>query len=900
MDTQRSLIGRDAERQVLADLLAGAPRVVTVVGTGGVGKTRLAREASGALFCDVTTAVDEAGLLDHIGRACGVTFRGAAGPRANVDVVSRALRGLGDARVILDNFEQVVGPGASLLAELARRAPSIRWIVTSREPLRIPEETLLRLEPLSTLSEDGEPSLAARLFVRVLGREVTAEELALVDAIVARLDGIPLAIELAAARGAVLSLADLRERIERSIDVVSLSRRAGGDRHQRLTDTIRWSWDLLAEDERDALLALSVFSGSFGLEAAERVLAVPDALTLLLELVTKSLVVARPSGASTRFSLLETIRAFARDEARAVSAAHEAALARHAAYYIELAEGLARAEARAALQAEEENLDELARRLLAAPEDDVASAALALRLLVALGLVRRARYSVTRYAGELATAFARLGERGGDARALPVAVVGVGMELRAYCLLEAGVVEESRARYEDVQSFATEHGLSAVLGRSIMGLARIDANQGKWEEALIGFERAKELGQGVGDDELAVVAAALSDLHGSELRQTTLLAERAARDFFLEKGDLVQASFWECHYARGLVDYGRRDEAIPVFERVIGRASTSGDLRGEAMGRFGLGTALLALDRHEEALASLDGAVELFELVGARRYESYALGYAGVALHALGRLDAAEQVLGQAVVRLEGVGDAPNAALFLGFRAALLASSDRLFDAQIDLDRAEGSIRADRDVTRARTFYVQRGELELASARRERGAGNVAVAERAQASATGRLARATERSERSIAGESVAWTDQSLEPQLAARSLARSLHRASASDEGWLFEPSARSFRRPPAPPISVEKRKPVRRLLQALLEARLARAGVFVDADALVRAAWPDERLAQRVAKNRLYVAIDTLKKLGLEGILDRDAMGWRLSPDAKISLELDAPAPDSEAGGN
>jgi len=887
-----SMIGRELERETLATLLAGPARIVTVVGAGGVGKTRLAREAAAAaVFCDVTAATDEGGLVDLLGRACGVTFGGIQGARATVDAIAHALARLGKACVVLDNFEQVVAAGAPLLVELARQAPAITWVVTSREPLRVPEETLLRLEPLSTTGADaGGPSLAARLFLRALGREVGEGELAIVDAIVRRLDGIPLAIELAAARGAVLALADLHDRITRSIDVVARSPHATADRHLRLTDTIRWSWNLLTGQEQRALLALSTFTGSFGLEAAEAVLGLPDAMEVVLELVDKSLVVARPTGPTTRFALLETIRAFARAEASAAPAEQALALARHTSYFLALAEARAKDDARAAVEAlrpDEENLDEVVQRLLLESTNEPRASRLAVRLLVALGNVRRVRYPVARYAAELSHAIAHLerGERGAPDELSPD-VLGSAMELRAFCLLELGEMEESRAHYDAALAFATQHALSRVRGRALMGLARIDANQGRWERAVEGFARARDLGKKVSDHEVTVVATAFHDLHVSELRQTTLLAERAARDFFVERGDLVQASFWECQYARGLVDYGRHEESLPVFARIIERTGTSGDLRGEALARFGLGTALLALDRDEEALASLEAAVALFELVGAKRYESYAIGFSGVAYHALGHLGAAERELGQAIARLERLGDVPNAALFRGFRAVVLAASERLFDAEADLRHAETSIHPERDVSRARAFHVQRGVLELATARRARADGDLVAAERAVASATARLAEATARRERSVGGEPAAWVDQALEPLLSARLLRRSLEAASDADEGWVFAEDARAFRRPPSPWISVERRKAVRRVLSALLEARLASAGEYLSAEVLVRAGWPDERLGNQAGRNRLYVALDALKKLGLEEVLERDPRGWRLSPISKIAL--------------
>jgi predicted ATPase/DNA-binding SARP family transcriptional activator len=352
-----SFVGREAD---LADVgrLVDAGHLVTLVGSAGCGKTRLAIEVARRRLeasPDRVGLVELAGLTDPrlVPRAVASTLGLHVGPGiAPVDAVAATLcrRRL---LLILDNCEHVLDAAASLVARLLESCPDVRVLATSQEPLGIAGEQVYPIAPLSTpVGEVSVESLleapATRLFVdrasaAMPGFDVGPSDAATIARICARLDGIPLAIELAATRVRLLDLAELERRLDDRFSLLTNGDRAGPARHRTLEATIDWSHGLLSGPEQALFARLAVFAGGFTLEAAEAVCPSDDAeratvLGTLGRLVDRSLVNRSdgPSGA-VRFGLLETIRAYASD--RLVGAPGAAALrARHAECFTELAE----------------------------------------------------------------------------------------------------------------------------------------------------------------------------------------------------------------------------------------------------------------------------------------------------------------------------------------------------------------------------------------------------------------------------------------------------------------------------------------------------------------------------------------------------------------------------------
>ena len=341
-------VGRDAELAQLREAVRSS-RLVTLTGPGGAGKTRLAVEAAAALrpeHPDGAWLVELAGVTgpDGVVPAAAAALGAAAAALANpqpagstTELIVRHLAGR-SLVLVLDNCEHVIGEAATLTDTLVGAVPGLRLIATSREPLGIPGEVLV---PVGGLA----PAAAAELFVdraRAVRPGFTADGPAagVIEDICRRLDGLPLAVELAAARLRALPLATLAERLDDRFRLLSRGARTALPRQQTLRAVVDWSYDLLFSDERRLFARLAAFTGGCELAAAEAVCAddqVPagEILDVLSRLVDKSLVTASGDG-EARFGQLQTLWQYGR-ERLGESGEAGAIRARHGAYYRQLA-----------------------------------------------------------------------------------------------------------------------------------------------------------------------------------------------------------------------------------------------------------------------------------------------------------------------------------------------------------------------------------------------------------------------------------------------------------------------------------------------------------------------------------------------------------------------------------
>ncbi len=315
-----SFIGRDGPVREIVGLV-GQYRLVTVTGPGGSGKTRLAGEvarrvADGVWLAELASVTDPVQVPAVVAAALGV--RELPGVRV-VDALVRVLARQ-QLLLVLDNCEHVIGAAAALCAGLLSACDDMRVLATSREPLRVAGETRYRLGPLSLPgSDDAADAVGYEAVVLFADRArradphfaLTGENGSAVARLTTRLDGMPLAIELAAAQVETLGVSQLLDRIDDRFALLADGDRLAPSRQRSLTATVQWSYQLLSERERRVFRAVSVFPGPFTLEAAEAV-AGQDASPAVLRLVDCSLLVpphAGPDGRS-RYGMLETLRAY--------------------------------------------------------------------------------------------------------------------------------------------------------------------------------------------------------------------------------------------------------------------------------------------------------------------------------------------------------------------------------------------------------------------------------------------------------------------------------------------------------------------------------------------------------------------------------------------------------------
>jgi predicted ATPase len=353
-----SFIGRGHELRELLSL-SSRTRLVTLAGAGGSGKTRLALElareaepsfSQGAALVELANVSEARLLAPAVADALDV---GALPGRSIEDAVLDFLEPR-NVLIVLDNCEHLLDAAARLTDSLLRAAPGVSVIATSREPLRVAGEVVFRVPSLAI--PDPDQPLDAEQLLRYESVQLLAERAAAaspgfaiddrnaadVARICFRLDGLPLALELAAARIGALGTAALAARLDDSFQVLRAGNRAGPTRQQTLAAMLEWSHDLLGDDEKRLLRRLAVFAGGFELSAVEQVCAEPapvggEVADVLARLVEKSLITAEPAGGALRYHPLETVRLYA-DERLDEAGEREAFEARHAAWAMAEAE----------------------------------------------------------------------------------------------------------------------------------------------------------------------------------------------------------------------------------------------------------------------------------------------------------------------------------------------------------------------------------------------------------------------------------------------------------------------------------------------------------------------------------------------------------------------------------
>lgn len=859
-------VGRKAALLSLRKLLAEGARVVTVLGPAGIGKTRLARRYAdlhasaypgGVFFCDVSAATTAESVCAALAQVLSVTLPSRATDAERAEQLGHALEGRGEGAVllVLDNFEQAIAAAPATIGAWTSITRRAHVLVTSRVQLRVLGEACFWLEALET--DDAIALFVDRARLARPGFEPGAEA-DVVRELVTKLDGNALAIELAAARTGMLSPAQLLSRLSRRFEVLAGGARDATERQASMRAALDQSWELLDDASRRVLAQASLFRGGFTIDAAEAVIrgkngeSVLDALEMLRQ---SSLVYVTSAAGAMRFGTYETIREYAGERLADMDHREEAAR-RFAEHFV------ARADA--------SEIDNLVQAQTIAI-DSLGDATLALRAALASGplLAGRAR-------AEAELLERALTQKGGEANVRLAARVALGVAHR-----KRGEFAVAQAELESALADVVRAGDAALEGRARLALAAVHRMSGSMERALAELESALAIARRIDDAELE--ARVLGDLaHARHMRReldasTMALAERA-RELHRKRGDRRDEAdmcglLAALHQARGEAHQARSryEEALDLLEK-------GGDLGVLAVVHTNLGTLLQELESLDEALGHHERALELCVAAGGRRLEGGVLGNRASVLFEMGRLDEAREGFDRAVRVLHDVGDALHEAFFSAQLAAVIATQGAAAEASTLLARAEkrfeGSGRAG-DMWKL-SFRLQRCFVDLARARQAESEGVIELASKLRDDVREQI------------GALPAETTDDV--RIAARMLARALaappkHPDPKPTVGALtVSVDATNVWLPTTARVSLEKRKPVRLLLLRLIDEHAKAPGHPLTVDDLLAAGWPGERVLRDAGASRVYVALGTLRKLGLRDVIISRDGGYLLDPQVKI----------------
>jgi predicted ATPase len=825
------LFGHTTALAAYAAALAAGARVVTLTGPLGVGKSRVALEIG----------------RQHDGPVC-FAFASGAGSRAELvlrvagalrlaasdDVdgaVSLALDERGVSLLVLDGVDRALGAARELAAAWLSTDEDRVVLITSRERLGLPSEHVVEIAPLGVPVGDALEGDAAAYFLRCARRVRTGfapspAETPFLAALVRELDGLPLALELAAPRLAVLAPAALLHRVRASRSLLSTRAAKADDAHRSFDAAMESSWQALRDHERTALAELSPFADDLAFDAAEAVISVvpgaPKTLETVQGLVDKSLLAAREG----RLSLLRGIADFARRHVapEVVTAAHD----RHARLFGERA----RAACLSGLDVSADTAELLAviERALGTVDLGARTATPALWATIALARARDGS----------GPAHSALLERVLEA----TQGSGVDPDLLARAL---GLRAASRRRRGDLAGATRDLGRAVPLARA-RGAALLEAD-------------------------LALETAALLADTG-DLDAACAEAERAIALFQLH-GGIHEAPAW---LVLAELERARRGAAVarPFAERAVALAVAAGDHAQAARARVELGRVWLDLGDHE-AFRALHATLRASSVPPRERARASALE--ALAAHDEGELRRAAAGYSEAaaLARALGLADVEAAILELSALAHVAQGAHGEAHAELRLARAG----AGRGVARIDALLDALAAIDGAPRSPPRADSLPRTPLLDLVSAV--VARDVPRFERLSASLAA-----DVHARVIARTFASALRAPSAAPpppvEALSIGPEGRYFAVPGEEPVSLARRRPLAKILDVLADARRDRPGAPVSWTALLAAAWPGERVLESAGAHRVRVALSTLRKMGLRDHLMSSADGYWLDPARKV----------------
>jgi predicted ATPase/class 3 adenylate cyclase/Tfp pilus assembly protein PilF len=680
-----AFVGRGDVLQQLAQRFDDGARLVTLLGTGGAGKTRTALRfgrtwlgdfPGGVSFCDLS----QARSLDDVVRAVAQGMDVPLGAQDAVQQLARALAGRSEALVILDNLEQVTALMPQTLGIWLDRTTQVRFLATTRAVLGLAGEQVLNLAPLP--APDGTALFVLRAEAAASNFSAGAAEEVAINALVRLLDGLPLAIELAAARARLLSPQALLQRMGDRFRLLAVG---GGrsDRQATLRGALDWSWDLLTPAEKSALAQLSVFEGGFTLAAAEAVLVLPPgddswSVDVVQSLVDKSLV---RSGQAGRLDLLQSVQVYAAENLATVgrfegSGAEftTAAQTRHAVYFARLGE--ATPVMRGGIELA--NFVAACRRSVDRREAAAAAGAL------------HAAWAILALSGPF-TAAAALASEVASIPGLQPAELAIADGVLGSALCQLGRVQEAEPRLLSALNSALKAGLPQLEIHWLCAAAEMYISTGRLDDATAALERARRLAL---DDPGAKAMHVILNGCGSVAIARGALGE--ARTHFELAVTLARTNGDERWIGGllsnlGVIAYGegRLDDSRELLTQALTLASSVGDRRWQGSARCNLALLLHEQGHHVQAREQFEATLVLARSVGHARLEATVLCNLGLVLEALDELDTARQRLQAAVAVAHELRDGRSEGSFLGYLGRICARIGHREEALAALDAGE-------------------------------------------------------------------------------------------------------------------------------------------------------------------------------------------------------------------
>gem|GEM_PF-6166958 len=739
------IIGRADALDRIRDHFRDGGRILTVVGSGGAGKTRLVRAAGriashasnappgGIWFVDLSEKTTPEGVVEAIAEVIDVSLKSCATAEAALKQLCRGINDHADAWIILDNFEQLVDSSSRVVAELVSHAPLARFLITSREHLSLTEESILKLDPLS--EEEG-----AELFIRrarairpSLEQDDTLTQSA--RAIGLAVDGIPLAIELAAARSRVLSPNQILERLSEALALLAAPNRAGPSRHSTLRATLNWSWDLLKPWEQSTLAQLSIFQGGFTVDAAEKVVRnhedpdTPWMVDILESLIDQSLLHMMEGPGEARLTMYRSVQEFGKEKLGEQTSVPDLTQ-RHIGWIVEEGEHIgtqlftaAGSRARQALRKERDNLF-AAHQAATRPKDIIRCTLVLAHLLrftgppsTLLRVVKKAEGVATDLpldAAELAVHRGWVLHHSGDtaaAEALMIATItdlettqDVRILSKAYRVIgdinyDQGDFPDAESQLKRAADLAGMAGLRAEEGRHRTTLGSMFRLINRKDEARESLEAGLHIHREVGDARYEAIAlaglASLAHLLGSF--EEALERNGEALKIFQESGDKTGESHLLENIGNLHMSMGHIDEAMDCYERSMETARARGMILHQASIATNLAMAHLDVGELVAAEDLLRAALKAHRRHGRRLYEGAALIRLSMVLIERGRNAEATPLLMNAIEVLDDIQARRFAAYGRCWLGLTLAMANESQPAQTQLGQASGAFKDEKD-----------------------------------------------------------------------------------------------------------------------------------------------------------------------------------------------------------